>query len=86
MRERGLPVDAIAPQGAIYLSFKVDLIGRGFHSNEEIRKYLLNEAGIAVVPFQAFNLPDESGWFRMSVGAVGLDDIDRALPYQTKSQ
>ena len=26
MRKRGLPVDAIAPQGAIYLSFKVDYL------------------------------------------------------------
>ena len=79
MRDRGLPVDAIAPQGAIYLSFKMDLIGRGFENNESIRRHLLHKAGIAVVPFQAFDLPDESGWFRMSVGAVGLDDIDAAL-------
>ena len=79
MRDAGLPVDAIAPQGAIYLSFKVDLIGRGFEDNEAIRRHLLHEAGIAVVPFQAFDLPDESGWFRMSVGAVGLSDIDGAL-------
>jgi aspartate aminotransferase len=79
MRDAGLPVDAIAPQGAIYLSFKVDLVGRGFEDNEAIRRHLLHEAGIAVVPFQAFDLPDESGWFRMSVGAVGLSDIDGAL-------
>jgi aspartate aminotransferase len=79
MRERGLPVDAIAPQGAIYLSFRMDLKGRGFEDNEAIRKHLLHEAGIAVVPFQAFDLPDENGWFRMSIGAVGLDDIDGAL-------
>ena len=79
MKSNGLPVDAIAPQGAIYLSFKVDLVGKGFDNNDAIRKHLLHNAGLAVVPFQAFDLPDESGWFRMSVGAVGLDDIDRAL-------
>lgn len=79
MREEGLPVDAIAPQGAIYLSFRVDLVGRGFASNEEIRRWLLNEAGVAVVPFQAFDMAEESGWFRMSVGAVGLDELDLAL-------
>ena len=79
MRDAGLPVDAIAPQGAIYLSFRVDLIGRGFDSNEEIRAYLLEQAGLAVVPFQAFDMPEESGWFRMSIGAVSLDELDGAL-------
>ena len=79
MKSRGLPVDAIAPQGAIYLSFRVDLIGRGFSSNEEIRHWLLQEAGLAVVPFQAFDLPEDSGWFRMSVGAVGLTELDAVL-------
>jgi aspartate aminotransferase len=79
LRSEGLPVDAIAPQGGIYLSFRVDLIGKGFDSNEAIRQWLLDRAGVAVVPFQAFDMPGESGWFRMSVGAVGLDDIDGAL-------
>ena len=79
MHAAGLPVQAISPQGAIYLSFRVDLIGRGFASNEEIRKWLLAEAGLAVVPFQAFDMPDESGWFRMSVGACGVDELDAAL-------
>lgn len=80
MRADGLPVDAIAPQGAIYLSFRVDIVGRpGFPDNKSVTDLLLEKAGVAVVPFQAFDLPDESGWFRMSVGAVGLDDIDGAL-------
>ncbi len=79
MRDRGLPVDAIAPQGAIYLSFRVDLVGRGFESNEAIRAFMLDEAGMAVVPFQAFDLPEDSGWFRISIGAVGLDELDACL-------
>lgn len=79
MQQRGLPVRAIAPQGGIYLSFHVGLIGNGFDTNEEIRRFLLEKAGVAVVPFQAFDMPEETGWFRMSVGAVGLDDIDGAL-------
>jgi aspartate aminotransferase len=79
MREQGLPVDAIAPQGAIYLSFRVDLIGRGFETNEAIRAYILEEAGMAVVPFQAFDMPEESGWFRISIGAVGLDELDGCM-------
>lgn len=79
MRARGLPVDAHAPQGAIYLSLHVDLIGRGFDTNEQIRRWLLEKAGAAVVPFQAFDLEEENGWFRMSVGAVGPQDIDDVL-------
>jgi aspartate aminotransferase len=79
MRDQGLPVDAIAPQGAIYLSFRVDLVGRGFESNEAIRSYILTEAGMAVVPFQAFDLPEDSGWFRISIGAVGLEELDGCL-------
>jgi aspartate aminotransferase len=31
------------------------------------------------VPFQAFGLEDESGWFRISIGAVSLQDISSAM-------
>jgi len=79
MKSRGLPVDAIAPQGAIYLSFRVDLIGSKFNSNEEIRNFLLHQAGVAVVPFQAFDMKKENGWFRMSIGAASVEDLQRAL-------
>lgn len=84
MRAEGLPVDAIAPQGAIYLSVHFDLIGKSFggatlSTNEEIRKLLLTEAGLAIVPFQAFGLKEDTGWFRISVGAVSMDDIRAGL-------
>ena len=81
MAQAGLPVRDIPPQGAIYLSVKFDLIGkRGFRTNDEVRRYLLDEAGFAVVPFQAFGLSGENGWFRLSVGAVSVREIDEALP------
>ena len=79
LKEKGYPVDAIAPQGAIYLSFYVGLIGNRFKSNEDIRNFLLEEAGVAVVPFQAFDMEDENGWFRMSVGSCGVDELKGAL-------
>ncbi|HRJ78297.1 MAG TPA: pyridoxal phosphate-dependent aminotransferase, partial [Planctomycetota bacterium] len=41
---------------------------------------LLERAGMAVVPFQAFGLREESGWFRLSVGAVSPADIETCLP------
>jgi aspartate aminotransferase len=80
MRREGMPVRAIAPQGAIYLSVQFDLIGRGgIANNEQIRSLLLDDAGFAVVPFQAFGLPQESGWFRLSVGAVSPAQIEAGL-------
>ncbi|GAC1359714.1 MAG: pyridoxal phosphate-dependent aminotransferase [Herpetosiphon sp.] len=84
MQDAGLPVDAITPQGAIYLSARFDLIGRTvdgqrLDSNDAIRRFLLAEAGFAVVPFGAFGLRDESGWMRLSVGAVSPEQIEAAL-------
>ena len=85
MKRDALPADAIEPQGAIYLSARFPLIGRRWkgeeiRTNEQIRKILLAEAGFAVVPFQAFGLKEETGWFRLSVGAVSPDEIARVLP------
>ena len=54
--------------------------GQPIRSNEDIRQIMLERAGLGVVPFQAFGLKDESGWFRMSVGAVSLKDIEDAFP------
>ena len=72
LKQEGYPVDAVAPAGGIYLSLQVKVPGK---KNEEIRKMLLSEAGIAVVPFQAFGDTREEGWFRMSVGAVSVEDV-----------
>ena len=77
MANAGLPVRNIAPQGAIYLSVQFPLAGR---TNDETRRYLLDAAGFAIVPFQAFGLAGENGWFRLSVGAVSMQDITDSLP------
>src|ERR687885_817822 len=85
MAAEGLPVEAVPPQGAIYLSVRFDLCGKTvgdktFNCNEEIRSYLLEKAGCAVVPFQAFGLQEATGWMRLSVGAVSLAQIEAMLP------
>ena len=85
LKEAGFPVDCVDPQGAIYLSLQMNLVGRTIdgqpiRSNEDIRQIMLERAGLGVVPFQAFGLKDESGWFRLSVGAVSLKDIEDAFP------
>ncbi|MFY0583476.1 aminotransferase class I/II-fold pyridoxal phosphate-dependent enzyme [Cystobacter fuscus] len=81
MRAAGLPVLSIPPQGAIYLSVRFELLGKaGLRTNTDIRKLLLEKAGFALVPFQAFGLMEDTGWFRLSVGAVSVEDIQAALP------
>ncbi len=84
MAKDGIPVSSLAPQGAIYLSARFDLVGRTvkgtvIRTNEQIRRLLLEEAGFAVVPFQAFGLREENGWMRLSVGAVSPADIKAGL-------
>lgn len=86
MKNAGLPVDAIPPMGAIYLTARFNLIGKKtkdgqtLQTNEDVRKYLLDEAGFAIVPFQAFALREETGWFRLSVGSVSMEELNVALP------
>lgn len=78
---QGFPVKAIEPMGAIYLSVRFSLMGsltaEGtiMTSNEDIRRYLLREARVALVPFEAFGSHDSMGWFRLSAGAVSVEGI-----------
>ena len=74
----GLPVRHLPPAGALYLSVHFDLVER-FGNNRGIRQHLLEAAGFAVVPFHAFGTADDNGWFRLSVGAVGVDEIPPAM-------
>ncbi|HYM19718.1 MAG TPA: aminotransferase class I/II-fold pyridoxal phosphate-dependent enzyme [Candidatus Kapabacteria bacterium] len=86
MRDAGLSVNAIPPMGAIYLSAQFDLVGKvtpngkKLSTTEEIRKYLLEAAGFAIVPFYAFDLREETGWCRLSVGATSVAEIDAVMP------
>jgi aspartate aminotransferase len=86
MRSDKCPVEVIAPQGAIYLSARFNLRGRKapdgtvLETDEMVRTYLLNEAGTAIVPFAAFGVEADSGWYRLSVGAVSPETIERMLP------
>lgn len=92
LRKQNFPVDAIPPMGAMYLTVRFALNGKTTHAgevlrtNEDIRKYLLREAGLAIVPFHAFGMTeDENGWFRLSVGAVSVKEIDGMLPRLKKT-
>ena len=75
---KGYPVRHLPPSGALYLSVHFDLVER-LGNNRAIRQFLLEQAGFAMVPFHAFGTADDNGWFRLSVGAVGLDEIPEAI-------
>jgi len=83
LRARGIDVESVEPEGTLYLSARFPLggsfRGRPLKTNEDVRKLLLDEAGVAVVPFQAFALAPEDGWFRLSVGAVSPASIEHGL-------
>ena len=84
MGAKGLPVSSIAPQGAIYLSTHFDIVGRSaagreLKTDDDVRFFLLDEAGFGLVPFQAFGVQGDTGWMRLSVGAVSMDDIAAGL-------
>jgi aspartate aminotransferase len=85
LKARGLPVDSIPPMGAIYLSARLfpfgrrDGAGHVLRTNEDVRRFLLERAGLGVVPFQAFGVPGDDGWFRLSVGAVSERDVVQGL-------
>lgn len=86
LRSAGHPVEAIAPMGAIYLSARFALHGRTtpegqvLETDDQVRRYLLQAAGVAVVPFGAFGTPAEPGWFRLSPAASSLEAINESFP------
>ena len=86
LKRDGFPVDSTPPSGAIYLSAQFALQGKRtpagerLATNEQIRGYLLRAAGLAAVPFQAFGAREETGWFRLSVGAVSPEQIRALMP------
>jgi len=86
MRAKGLPVEALPPMGAIYLTARISPFGKTtasgvvLRTNDDVRRWILETARIGLVPFQAFGVPEESGWFRLSVGAASAKEIAEAMP------
>lgn len=67
LKAEGYPIDAIAPEGAIYLTVKIDV--------PDGQQQLLNEAGVGVLPFSVFGSPKDSRWCRISVGTLNKQHI-----------
>jgi aspartate aminotransferase len=85
LKAKGLPVDIIAPEGAIYLSAQFKLIGKTtaagntISGTQQITSYLLNEAQLAAVPFTAFGAQTGTEWYRLSVGTIKAEEIPDML-------
>jgi len=86
LKNDGFAVDAIAPMGAIYLTLKIDYIGKTtaegdlLKDSTDVNSYLIKEAQVALVPFSCFGNDETKAWFRASVGACSLIDIKEMIP------
>lgn len=85
LKEDGYNVDAIAPQAAIYMTVKINLIGLKtedgtvLESTADITEFLISEAKLAIVPFSSFGSSPGSTWYRISVGTCTVDQIEEIM-------
>ncbi|MEO8415125.1 MAG: pyridoxal phosphate-dependent aminotransferase, partial [Ginsengibacter sp.] len=85
LKSEGFPVDACAPQAAIYLTIQISLAGKKVDNGEvlatqaDVTSYVLNEAKLAIVPFSAFGASKNSDWYRLSVGTCRKEEIPEML-------
>jgi aspartate aminotransferase len=81
LKSEGFKIDVITPQAAIYLTVQLALHGMKTQSatklvtTKDVTKYILDEAGVALVPFYAFGADENSSWYRLSVGTCKTEDI-----------
>ncbi|CAA7390227.1 pyridoxal phosphate-dependent aminotransferase [Chryseobacterium fistulae] len=86
LKEKGFAVDSIEPMGALYLTIKLDYIGKTkqdgtiIENSSDLVFYLINEAGVALVPFSAFGEAKSEPWFRASVGGLEINEIGAMMP------
>jgi aspartate aminotransferase len=84
LKKDGFAVDAITPQAAIYLTVQIALAGKtaaGKHlqTQADVTAYILDEAKLALVPFQYFGAKADSSWYRLSVGCCKKEEINEML-------
>jgi len=85
LKEQGLPIDAVDPQAAIYLTVKIDAKGLKSSNGEvletqyDVWKYILNNSQLALVPFSSFGADNDSPWYRLSIGTMRLEDISNVI-------
>jgi aspartate aminotransferase len=85
LKNEGHAVDAVAPEAAIYLTIKFDLVGKKttegktLETQADVTSYLLQYASLAIVPFYAFGASANSSWYRLSVGTCKKEEISEML-------
>lgn len=86
MKSKGFAVDSIKPMGALYLTIQLDYVGKKLPDGKVLQDstdlvfYLIENAGVALVPFSAFGNNREMPWFRASVGACSVEDLQKMFP------
>ncbi len=91
LKNKGFAVESIQPMGALYLTVELNYVGKTKPDGSVIKDssdlvfYLIEEAGIALVPFSAFGNSRDMPWFRASAGGVSLDEIKNMLPKLEKA-
>lgn len=86
MKSKNFAVDSIKPMGALYLTIKLDFVGKTTEDGKVLKDstdlvlYLIEKAGVALVPFSAFGNSREMPWFRASVGACSVEDLQKMFP------
>lgn len=85
LKRDGYAVDAVIPMGAIYLTLKIDYIGKTtpegqvLRTSADVNFYLIKAAQTAIVPFFAFGNEESMPWFRASIGGCTIDDIKNMM-------
>ena len=91
MKSRGFAVESIKPMGALYLTVELDYLGKSkpdgtpIKDSSDLVYYLIEEAGVALVPFSAFGNSRNMPWFRASAGGLSLEEIKKMLPRLEKA-
>jgi aspartate aminotransferase len=85
LQSEGHGVEAVEPQGALYLSIRLDLEGGRapdgtlLEDAEAVRSYLLRHAGVGLIPFAAFGSRSHHGWYRASIAGLTVDRAGEAM-------
>lgn len=85
LKAEGFRVNSIAPEAAIYLTVQFALHGQKtadgtvLKTTQDVTKYILDEAKVALVPFYAFGASPDSSWYRLSVGTCKIEEIEAVI-------
>jgi aspartate aminotransferase len=85
LKSEGFPVDALPAQGAMYLTVRVGIVGRTMADGKvldnasDVTYYLIEKAGVGLVPFLAFGCSADNDWFRVSVGTTKMADVPAVI-------